>query len=209
MVNLYKIIFLIPVLLTFGCKNNSLENTKLIQEIDSLDMKIFSNEGKKIYSIKSPNSSYDIERSVFDLKSTTIHLFEGKNTKYIINSDESKLSNNNKRLELSGNVKLKSLFLDDDISLTANNFIWNIDESKYLLEGEVEFENKNIILRSDKATLNNEDIIEFFNPVNYILKDEYNEKKYEINSENAFYNINTESLSFGANEKRVRSILYF
>ena len=52
------------------------------------------------------------------------------------------------------------------------------------------------------ARLGNDKIIEFFNPVKYIIKDESNEKKYEINSENAFYNINTESLSFGAKRKK-------
>ena len=41
------------------------------------------------------------------------------------------------------------------------------------------------------------------------MKDENNEDKYEINAENAFYNIDKESLSFGAKDKKVRSIIYF
>ena len=57
--------------------------------------------------------------------------------------------------------------------------------------------------------MSSDNIIEFFNPVKYIIKDDNNEKQYEINSENAFYNINTESLSFSSKEKRVRSIIYF
>jgi len=36
-----------------------------------------------------------------------------------------------------------------------------------------------------------------------------NKNKYEINSENAFYNLNTESVSFEAKDKRVKSIIYF
>ena len=52
-------------------------------------------------------------------------------------------------------------------------------------------------------------IIEFFNPVEYILKDENKEKKYEINSENAYYNLKTESVSFKSKDKRVKSIIYF
>ena len=54
-----------------------------------------------------------------------------------------------------------------------------------------------------------DNIIEFFNPVKYLIKDENDENKYEINSENAYYNINTESFSFSAKNKRVRSIIYF
>ena len=41
------------------------------------------------------------------------------------------------------------------------------------------------------------------------IKDENNENKYEVNSENAFYNLNTESVSFEAKDKRVKSIIYF
>ena len=41
------------------------------------------------------------------------------------------------------------------------------------------------------------------------MKDNNDEKKYEINAENAFYDIDKESLSFGAKEKKVRSIIYF
>ena len=59
-------------------------------------------------------------------------------------------------------------------------FIWNIEESAYLLEGNIRFENKNIILISEKAKLDSENIIEFFNPVKYIIKDGKNESKYEI-----------------------------
>ena len=36
-----------------------------------------------------------------------------------------------------------------------------------------------------------------------------NKPLYEINSENAYYNINKESFSFSAKDKRVRSIIYF
>ena len=87
--------------------------------------------------------------------------------------------------------------------------IWNVDESNYELKGNIKFESTKVLLYSNKAILGKNNIIEFFNPVKYIIKDDNNEKKYEINSENAFYNINTESLSFSAKEKRVRSKIYF
>ena len=205
--NLYKLIIIFPVLIT-GCSPNVIEENKVIQKIDSLDMNIFSNEGEKIYSVKSPYSSYDKNKQKFQLRETTINIFNGEETKYIIDSDESSLSNNNKHLELKGNVKMITINQEDEI-LYADSFSWNIDETYYLLKGNIRFENKNIILNSEKATLGTDNIIEFYNPVKYIIKDDNNEKKYEINSENAFYNINTESVSFSAKEERVRSKIYF
>ena len=205
--NLHKLIIILPVLIT-GCSPDVIEENKIIQKIDSLDMNIFSNEGEKIYSVKSPYSSYDKIKQKFQLRKTTINIFKGEETKYIIDSDEASLSNNNKNLELKGNVKMITINQEDEI-LYADSFSWNIDETYYLLKGNIRFENKNIILNSEKATLGKDNIIEFYNPVKYITKDGNNEKKYEINSENAFYNINTETVSFSAKEERVRSKIYF
>ena len=191
-----------------GCSPNVIEEKKIIQKINSLDMKIFSKTGDKIYSITSPNSSYNNIELKFELKKPIINIFNGEEAKYIISSEESTLSNNNKLLILKGNVKLKTLNQDEDI-LYCDTFIWNIEDTNYLLEGNIRFENKNIILNSGKAKLGKDNIIEFFNPVKYIIKDENNENKYEINSENAYYNLNTESVSFKAKDKRVKSIIYF
>ena len=192
----------------FGCTPNVIEENKVIQKIDSLNMNIFSKSGDKIYSITSPNSSYNNMELKFELKKPIINIFNGEEVKYIISSEESTLSDNNKLLKLNGNVKLKTINQDQD-TLYADNFIWNIDETNYLLEGNIRFENQNIILNSGKAKLGSNNIIEFFNPVKYILKDENNDNKYEINSENAYYNLNTESVSFKAKDKRVKSIIYF
>jgi len=191
-----------------GCAQKVIDENKVKQKIDNLDMTIFSKNGDKIYSITSPDSSYDINELKFDLKKPIINIFNGEETKYIISSEESSLSDNNKLLELKGNVKLKTLNKDEDF-LYADIFIWNVEETNYLLKGNIRFENQNIILNSSMANLSSDNIIEFFNPVKYIIKDDNNEKKYEINSENAFYNIKTESLSFSAKEKRVRSKIYF
>jgi len=191
-----------------GCSPNVIDETKVIQKIDSLDMTIFSKSGDKIYSITSPNSSYDNIELKFELKKPIINILDCKETKYIISSEESTLSDNNKLLKLKGNVKLKTLKKNGDI-LNADNFIWNIENNNYLLEGNIRFENQNIILNSGKAILGSDNIIEFFNPVKYIIKDANNNYKYEINSENAFYNLNTESISFEAKDKRVKSIIYF
>ena len=207
MTKIYRLIICLSFFI-FGCSPNTIEENKAIQKIDSLDMNIFSNEGDKIYSITSPNSTYNKVELKFKLKKPTIHIYNGEETKYIINSDESTLLDNNKLLKLNGNVKLKTFKQDEDI-LYADKFIWNIEETNYLLEGNIRFENQNIILNSSKANLGSDNIIEFFNPVRYIIKDENKENKFEINSENAYYNLNTESVSFKSKEKRVQSIIYF
>ena len=204
---IYRLIICLPFLI-LGCAQEVIEENKVIQKIDRLDMNIFSNEGDKIYSITSPNSTYNKSELTFELKKPTIQIFNGEETKYIINSDESTLLDNNKLLKLKGNVELKTLKQDGNV-LYADKFVWNIEETNYLLEGNIRFENQNIILNSRKANLGTDNIIEFFNPVKYIIKDENKENKYEINSENAYYNLNTESVSFKSKEKRVQSIIYF
>ena len=205
--SLYKLIIFFPFFI-LGCSSNVNEGNKILKKIDSLNMNIFSNTGEKIYTISSPNSTYDKIKLEFNLKKTTISIFEGEKIKYIINSDTSTLSDNNKLVKLNGNIELKSINQDNDY-LFGDNLIWNIDESIYKLIGNVRFENSKIKLSSNKAILAKDNIIEFFNPVKYIIKGNNNENKYEINSENAYYNLDTESLSFKAKEKRVRSKIYF
>ena len=207
MSNIYRLIIFLPFVI-LGCTTNVTDEKKIIQKINSLDMNIFSKNGEKVYSIRSPNSSYNKSELKFELKKPIINIFNEEETKYIISSEESTLSDNNKILRLKGNVKLKTLEEEEDI-LYADNFIWDIEDNNYLLEGNIRFENQNIILNSPIAKLSSDNIIEFFNPVKYIIKDENNENKYEINSENAYYNLNTESVSFKAKDKRVKSIIYF
>ena len=206
MTNIYRLI-IFSAFFIVGCTSNVNDVNKVIQKIESLDMNIFSKKGEKIYSITSPNSSYDKVKLRFNLKKTTINIFEGEEVKYVINSNSSALSNNNNIVELNGDVELKSLNRDIDY-LYGDNLIWIINENKYELTGNIKFENKNLLLYSNKAILDKENVIEFFNPVKYIIK-ENNQKKFEINSQKAYYNINTESLSFRAKDKKVRSTIYF
>ena len=205
--NIYRLIIFLAFVMV-GCAPNVVEEKKVIQKINSLDMNIYSKNGDKIYSITSPNSSYNKGELILELKNPTITILKGEKTKYIISSEESTLSDNNKLLKLKGNIKLKTLKQDEDI-LFADNFIWNIEETNYQLEGNIRFENQNIIINSSKAKLGLDNIIEFINPVKYIIKDENKKNKYEINSENAYYNLNTESISFKAKDKRVKSIISF
>jgi len=206
MTNTYRFFFLLFLLI--GCTPNVIEEKKLVQKIESLNMNIFSKKGDKIYSITSPDLSYNNNKLKFELKKPIINIFKGEEIKYIITSEESTLSDNNRLLKMKGNVKLRTLRQDEDF-LYADNFIWNIEETKYLLEGNISFENQNIILNSSKAIMSSDNIIEFFSPVKYIIKDENDKKRYETNSENAFYNFDTESVSFKAKDKRVKSTIYF
>ena len=204
---LFKLLFLIPIFIV-GCKSNSLINKDISQVIDNIDMNIFSSEGEKLFSIKSPYSSYENNSNIFKLKETTIHILKNNETEYIITSDKSKLSNN-KLLELKGNVSVKNFTQEAD-KLYANSFTWDISNTEYVLFGNVKFENNTLTLSSNKAILNNADsIIKFFSPVKYKLKESNNDNVYEINSENAFYNIKTNSVSFTSKEDKVRSKIYF
>jgi len=207
MSNIYRLIIFLPFFI-LGCAPNVIEENKVTQKIENLDIKIFSQNGDKIYSITSPYSTYNNIENKFQLKKTYINLFKGKEIKYIIESDESTLSDNNKLLKLKGNVKLKTVMQNEDV-LEGDNFIWKIEENEYLLVGNIKFENNDMILNSAKAKLSKDDIIEFFNPVKYIIKDENNNNRSETKAENAYYNIKKESLSFGSNDKRVRSIINF
>ncbi len=171
-------------------------------------MNIYSNEGEKVYSVNSPKSIYDKTLNTFNLSKTTINLFNKEKLKYIINSNNSKLSNDNKLLELTGNVELRTEDQENEI-VYSDIFIWNIEEEAYTLVGNVKFENNNIILISKKAILRKDNVIEFFNPVEYIIKEKNNQRSYEVNSENAFYNLETQSVSFKSINKRVRSKIYF
>ena len=141
---IYRFIFFLPILI-LGCTPNVIEKNEITKKINSLDLNFYSNSGDKKYSITSPYSIYDTIQDKFQFKKTTINIFHDGKSKYIINSDESTLSDNNKIVELTGNVKLKTLNQDEDY-LYADKFIWNIDENNYLLIGNIRFENKNVIL---------------------------------------------------------------
>lgn len=204
----YNLLFLILIIIV-GCKYKQLDDQLIPQSINTLNMNIYSNKGKKLLSIKSPYSYYDKEENTFKLQQTTINLFSDNKLVYIINADKSKLSNNNKLLELNGNVLVKT-FIQQDDRLSANSFIWNIKKSEYILVGNVRFKNSLITLSSNKAILNkSSNVIEFFKPVKYKTNDSINESGYEINSENAYYNINTKSVSFISKGDKVRSKISF
>ena len=143
--NFYKLLLILSIFI-IGCTSNIIEEKKdFAKEIDSLDLNIFSKNGEKKFTISSPYSIYDNFKNKFQFKKTTINIFQDEKIKYIIDSDESSFSRNNKVLELNGNVKLKTINQDEDY-LSADNFIWSIDEGNYLLTGNIRFENKNVMI---------------------------------------------------------------
>ena len=72
---IYRLISFLPILI-LGCTPNVLEENNVKQKIDNLDMIIYSEKGDKIYSVISPNSTYDKIQLNFNLKKTTINIFE-------------------------------------------------------------------------------------------------------------------------------------
>ena len=103
---IYKLIIFSPVFI-IGCAPNVIEGNKLLKKKDILNMNIFSNTGEKIYTITSPKSTYDKIKLEFNLENK-ISIFDGEVIKYTINSEKSTLSDNNKLVELNGNVELRS-----------------------------------------------------------------------------------------------------
>ena len=75
--NIYKLIIFFPIFI-IGCTTNVIKENKILKKIDSLNMNIFANTGEKIYSITSPNSTYNKIKLEFNLKKTTISIFDGK-----------------------------------------------------------------------------------------------------------------------------------
>lgn len=207
--NKLNILIIIFALFISGCKSKEKFTNFPLQRIDDFNLNIYSKDGKKIYSIQSPSSKIDIVKNILNLQETRINLFDEEILKYTITSQESKLKNSNRIIELIGDVLVKS-YIEEDIILNADKFTWNINNEEYELLGNVRFENNEFIISSQRAYMNKENnIIEFYNPVNYIVKDNNNTNRFEVKSENAFYNIEKNSLNFSSKEKRVRSKIYF
>ena len=75
MSNIYKIILVIFIFIT-GCKTNEINNKKVSQVMDNFNMKIYSKDGEILFSVKSPNSQYETNNNIFNLKETTIYIFK-------------------------------------------------------------------------------------------------------------------------------------
>tara|TARA_B100000212_G_scaffold50915_1_gene32986 strand:- start:71 stop:550 length:480 start_codon:yes stop_codon:yes gene_type:complete len=158
--------------------------------------------------LETPYSVFNQTDQSYLLNETNIKFYEKENVKYNVNSDSAKLLNN-KFIELKGNVEIND-FNDDITIIKSNNFTWNTDKSEFILEGNVSLVNNIINLNSSKALLDKkDDIIMFYNPVKYNYKDKDNIRKYNISSENAYYNISTKNIIFKSINDKVKSKLVF
>ena len=204
---LYFICILFSLIIS-GCNINTNNNNKSILKIEKFNLNHYSKNGKKLYMLDSPYSVFNQTDHSYLFNKTNIKFFEDEEVKYNVNSDSAKLLNN-KFIELNGNVEIND-FNNDKTIIRSNKLFWNIDESEFILEGNVELVNNVINLNSSKALLDKKsDIIIFYDPVKYNYNDEDSIKKYNVSSENAYYNIITKDVIFESENDKVKSRLVF
>ena len=73
---------------------------------------------------------------------------------------------------------------------------------------------KQLELPFENGNINNADLVDLkykpvVAPVKYKVNDSNNKSGYEVNSQNAYYNIETKSVIFSSNKEGVRSKIYF
>ena len=203
--------YLICILSSFfisSCKlsTKKIDNSVLI--IEKFNLNHYSKDGIKLYMLETPYSVFNQTDQSYLLRKTNIKFFDKDNIKYDVNSDSAKLLNN-KFLELKGNVEIND-FKNDKTIIKSNNLFWHIDKTELILEGNVTLINNTINLSSSKALFDkNDNTIMFYNPIKYNYKDEDGIRKYNIKSENAYYNISTKDVIFKSKNDKVKSKLVF
>tara|TARA_Y100000589_G_scaffold331678_1_gene386320 strand:- start:3681 stop:4310 length:630 start_codon:yes stop_codon:yes gene_type:complete len=203
--NLYRYIFLFLLLLISSCNTNTNKTNDINLKIKSFRMNQYSSNGEHLYSINSPESTFNQKAQIYKLDRTIIKFFQKDKITYIINADNSSLLNNKKILKLFGNVTITDNE-DSKTIIKAEKFFWDINKSNFVLDGNVVLENKYIYLSSSKAFLNKEaDLIEFFNPVKYKYSNIVNREIYNISSENAYYDLKNKTVIFKSNKERVKT----
>ena len=206
-----RIIHLICILLSLFISSCNVSTKKVDKSnliIEDFNLNHYSKNGIKLYTLDTPYSVFNQIDQSYLLNKTNIKFYDKENVKYNVNSDSAKLLNN-KFLELKGNVEIND-FNNDKTIIKSNNLFWDIDKSEFILEGNVSLVNNIINLSSSKALFDKkEDIIMFYNPIKYNYKDEEGIRKYNISSENAYYNISTKDVIFKSKNNKVKSKLVF
>ena len=206
-----KFIYLFCILSSFlisSCNVSTKKVDKSILIIEKFKLNHYSKNGNKLFMIETPYSVFNQTDQSYLLNKTNIKFFDKKNVKYNVNSDSAMLLNN-KFLELKGNVEIND-FNNNKTIIKSNNLFWDIDKSEFILEGKVSLVNNIINLSSSKASFDKkDDIILFYNPIKYNYKDEEGIRKYNISSENAYYNISTKDVIFKSKNDKVKSKLIF
>jgi len=206
-----KIFYLICILSSFfisSCNVSIRKPNKSVLIIEDFNLNHYSKNGSKLYMLKTPYSVFNQTDQSYLLNKTNIKFFDKENVKYNVNSDNAILLNN-KFLELKGNVEIND-FNNNKTIIKSNNLFWDIDKSEFILEGQVSLVNNIINLSSSKALFDKkDDIILFYNPIKYNYKDEEGIRKYNISSDNAYYNILTKDVIFKSRNDKVKSKLIF
>ena len=206
-----RIFYLICILFSLfisSCNVITKKTNKSILIIEDFNLNHYSKSGSKLYMLKTPYSVFNQTDQSYLLNKTNIKFFDRDNVKYNVNSDSAMLLNN-KFLELKGNVEIND-FNNNKTIIKSTNLFWDIDKSEFILEGEVSLVNNIINLSSSKALFDKkDDIILFYNPIKYNYKDDEGVRKYNISSENAYYNISTKDVIFKSNKDKVKSKLIF
>ena len=206
-----RISYLICILFSLfisSCNISTKKVDKSVLIIEDFNLNHYSKNGSKLYMLETPYSVFNQTDQSYLLNKTNIKFFDKENVKYNVNSDNAKLLNN-KYLELKGNVEIKD-FNNNKSTIKSNKLIWDVEKSELILEGNVSLINNIINLSSYKAKFDKkEDTIMFYNPVNYNYKDKDGIRKYNVSSENAYYNITTKDVIFKSKNDKVRSKIVF
>ena len=158
----FYLICILSSLFITSCNVNTNKPDKSFLIIEKFNLNHYSKYGIKLYTLETPVSIFNQTDQSYSLNKTNIKFFEKENVKYNINSDSAELFNN-KFLELKGNVEIND-YKSDITIIKSNNLFWNIDNSEFILEGNVSLVNNIINLSSSKAILNrkNDIIISIF-----------------------------------------------
>ena len=206
-----RFFYLICILSSFfisSCNVNTKKVDKSVLIIEKFNLNHYSKNGSKLYMLETPYSLFNQTDQYHLLKKTNIKFFDKKKVKYNVNSDSAKLLNN-KFIELKGNVEIND-FNNNKTIINSNSLFWHIDKSEFILEGNVSLVNNIINLNSSKAFFDKKkDIIKFYKPIKYNYKDENGIRKYNVSSENAYYNIKTKDIIFKSTNDKVKSKLVF
>ena len=205
---IYYLICILSSLFISSCNVSTKKINKSVLIIEDFNLNHYSKNGTKVYMLETPYSVFNQTDQSYLLKKTNIKFFDKEDVKYNVNSDSAMLLNN-KFLELKGNVEIND-FNNNKTIIKSNNLFWDIDKSEFILEGKVSLVNNIINLSSSKALFDKkDDIILFYNPIKYNYKDEEGIRKYNISSENAYYNISTKDVIFKSKNDKVKSKLIF
>ena len=205
---IFYLLCILSCLFISSCNVSTQKTNKSVLIIEDFNLNHYSKNGSKLYMLKTPYSVFNQTEQTYLLNETNIKFFDKEKVKYNVISDSAKLLNN-KFMELKGNIEIND-FKNNKTIIKSNNLFWDIDKSEFILEGNVSLVNDIIKLTSSKALFDKkEDIIMFYNPIKYNYKDDEGIRKYNISSENAYYNISTKDVIFKSKNDKVKSKLIF